>query len=85
MIFFSFALCIIVLAIVLLVYINNAEYDFNGTICSLLMFQFQIINGQGILSKEPIYKPYWYGSNGIAEAITDINTFLLDLKTSLVI
>ena len=82
MVFFAFALCIIVLAIVLLVYINNAEYDFNGTICSLLMFQFQIINGQGILSKEPIYKPYWYGSNGIAEAITDINTFLLDLKTS---
>ena len=40
----GFALSIIVLSIVLIVYIANAEYDFNGTICSLLMFQYQIIS-----------------------------------------
>ena len=82
MVFFGFALCIIVLAIVLIVYITNAEYDFNGTICSLLMFQYQIINGQGLLAKKPMYKPYWYGSNGINESVADINTFLQDLKTT---
>ena len=82
MVFFGFVLSIIVLGIVLLVYIKNAEFDFNGTICSLLMFQYQIINGQGILSKKPIYKPYWYGSNGIRDSVTDINTFLSDLKTT---
>ena len=82
MVFFGFALSIIVLAIVLIIYIANAEYDFNGTICSLLMFQYQIINGQGLLTKKPMYKPYWYGSNGINEAVTNINTFLQELKTT---
>ena len=82
MVFFGFALSIIVLAIVLIVYIANAEYDFNGTICSLLMFQYQIINGQGLLAKKPMYKPYWYGSNGINEAVSNINTFLHELKTT---
>ena len=82
MVFFAFSLSIIVLAIVLLIYITNAEYDFNGTICSLLMFQYQIINGQGFLSKKVLYKPYWYGSNGIGEAVENINNFLLNLKTT---
>ena len=82
MVFFGFALSIIVLAIVLIVYIANAEYDFNGTICSLLMFQYQIINGQGLLAKKPMYKPYWYGSNGINEAVSNINFFLQELKTT---
>ena len=82
MVFFGFALCIIVLGIVLLVYISNAQSDFNGTICSLLMFQYQIIHGQGFLAKEPMYKPYWYGSNGISENIADINVFLSDLETT---
>ena len=82
MVFFGFALSIIVLAIVLIVYIANAEYDFNGTICSLLMFQYQIINGQGLLAKKPMYKPYWYGSNGINEAVSNINSFLQELKTT---
>ena len=80
MVFFGFALCIIVLGIVLLVYIKNAQDDFNGTICSLLMFQYQIIHGQGFLAKEPIYKPYWYGSTGISENIANINTFLTQLQ-----
>ena len=82
MIFFAFSLSIVVLSIVLLVYTTNAQYDFNGTICSLLMFQYQIINGQGFLSKETLYKPYWYGSNGIGEAVENINNFLLNLKTT---
>ena len=82
MVFFGFALSVITLGIVLMVYLANAEGDFNGTICSLLMFQYQIINGQGFLSKETIYKPYWYGSNGIGEAISNINNFLSNLKTT---
>ena len=80
MVFFGFALSIIVLGIVLLVYITNAQYDFNGTICSLLMFQYQIIHGQGFLAKKTMYKPYWYGSNGIGDSVNRINTFLSDLK-----
>ena len=84
MVFFGFALSILVLGIVLVVYITNAQYDFNGTICSLLMFQYQIINGQGFLAKTPMYKPYWYGSNGINESVADINNFLFDLKTTCV-
>ena len=46
------------------------------------MFQYQIINGQGLLAKKPMYKPYWYGSNGINEAVSNINTFLHELKTT---
>ena len=82
MVFFGFALCIITLAIVILVYIKNAEYDFNGTICSLLMFQYQIMNGQGFLCKKPMYKPYWYGSNGINTEIERINSFMEELKST---
>ena len=82
MVFFGFAICIITLSIVLVVYIKNAEYDFNGTICSLLMFQYQIINGQGFLSKKPMYKPFWYGSNGINIAVERINNFMQELKST---
>ena len=80
MVFFGFALCIIVLGIVLIVYISYAEKDFNGTICSLLMLQYDLINGQGFLAKNRIYKPYWYGSTKIGESIDNINTLLDNLK-----
>ena len=82
MVFFGFAISIITIAIVILVYITNAEYDFNGTICSLLMFQYQIINGQGFLSKKPLYKPYWYGSTGINTAVENINSFMQNLQST---
>ena len=80
MIFSGFALCIIVLGIVLLIYISYAEGNFNGSICSLLMLQYEIINGQGFLAKNKIYKPFWYGSTQIGKAIQDINLLLSDLK-----
>ena len=80
MIFFGFALCIIVLGIVSIVYIYYAESDFNGTICSLLMLQYDIVYGQGFLAKKIIYKPYWYGSTEIGEAIEKINNMLINLK-----
>ena len=82
MVFFGFVLCIIVLGIVILVYISYAENDFNGTICSLLMLQYEIINGQGLLAKNQLYKPYWYGSTAIGNATEDINTLLSDIKTT---
>ena len=80
MVFFGFALSIIVLGIVLIVYIFYAEKDFNGTICSLLMLQYDIINGQGFLAKNRLYKPYWYGSTKLGEEIANINTLLTNLK-----
>ena len=80
MVFFGFALCIIVLGIITIVYVHYAEGDFNGTICSLLMFQYEIINGQGFLARNHIYKPYWYGSTEIGKAIENINTMLSNLK-----
>lgn len=81
MIFSGFSLSIIVLGIVLLVYIYYAEGDFNGSICSLLMLQYEIINGQGFLSKNKLSKPFWYGSNEIGNSIQNINTLLEELKT----
>ena len=81
MVFFGFTLCIIVLGIISIVYISNAECDFHGTICSLLMLQYEIINGQGFLSKKRMYKPYWYGSTNVGIAVEKINNMLNDLKT----
>ena len=81
MIFSGFSLCIIVLGIVLLVYISYAEGDFNGSICSLLMLQYEITNGQGFLAKNKLTKPFWYGSNEIGNSIQGINTLLSELKT----
>ena len=82
MVFLGFALSIIVLGIVLLVYISYAEKDFNGTICSLLMMQYEIINGQGFLAKKKIFKPYWYGSKEIGSSIQEINTLLENLENT---
>ena len=82
LVFFGFSLTIIIFGIVLLVYISFAEGDFNGTVCSLLMLQYDIINGQGFLAKKRIYKPYWYGSTFIRTAISNINELLDDLKTT---
>ena len=82
MVFFGFALCIIILGIISIVYIYYAEGDFNGTICSLLMFQYDIINGQGFLSKKELYKPYWYGSTEIGYAINNITKLLSDLQST---
>ena len=82
MIFFGFALCIIILGIISIVYIYYAEGDFNGTICSLLMLQYDIINGQGFLSKKRLYKPYWYGSIQIGEAVNNTNNLLSELQIS---
>ena len=81
MVFSGFCLVIVVLGITILVYISNGETDFNGSICSLLMFQYEIVNGQGLLGKKQIYKPYWYGSNGISNAITEIKTTLEELQS----
>lgn len=80
MFFSGFSIIIIVLGITILVYIYNAEIDFNGSICSLLMLQYEIVNGQGLLAKKEIYKPYWYGSNGITDAIGEIKQTLFTLK-----
>ena len=82
MVFYGFALCIIVLGIVSIVYIYYAEGDFNGTICSLLMLQYDIVNGQGFLSKKRIYKPYWYGSTQIGEAVNKTNNLLSELQST---
>jgi len=54
MIFSGFSLSIIVLGIVLLVYISYAVGDFNGSICSLLMLQYEITSGQGFLAKNKL-------------------------------
>jgi len=82
MIFSGFSLTIIVLGIVLLVYISYAEGDFNGSICSLLMLQYEITNGQGFLAKNKFSKPFWYGSNDIANSISHITDLLGELKNS---
>ena len=82
MVFSGFSLCIIVLGIVLLVYISYAEGDFNGSICSLLMLQYEITNGQGFLAKNKLSKPFWYGSNEIGNSINDIKDLLDDLKST---
>ena len=82
MVFFGFSLTIIIFGIVLLVYISYAEGDFNGTVCSLLMLQYEIINGQGFLAKKRIYKPYWYGSTYIGTAVENINELLQNLQDS---
>ena len=81
MIFSGFSLSIIVLGIVLLVYISYAVGDFNGSICSLLMLQYEITSGQGFLAKNKLSKPFWYGSNSIGNSISDIKNLLKDLKT----
>ena len=80
MVFLGFSFSIIVLGITVMIYINIAEKNFNGSICSLLMFQYEIINGQGFLARKQINKPYWYGSTQIGTNIDKINGLLNSLQ-----
>ena len=66
----------------MMIYINMAEKNFNGSICSLLMFQYEIVNGQGLIAKNQIDKPYWYGSNQIGANIDKINGLITTLQTN---
>jgi len=82
MVFLGFSISLVILGIIIMVYINMAEKNFNGSICSLLMFQYEIVNGQGLLARKHINKPYWYGSTQIAENIEKINELITTLKTN---
>ena len=66
----------------MMIYINMAEKNFNGSICSLLMFQYEIVNGQGLIAKNQINKPYWYGSTQIGANIEKINGLITTLQTN---
>ena len=79
-IFSGFSLIIIVLGSIILFYIYSAEKDFNGSICSLLMFLYEIINGKGLLARNQIYKPYWYGTTEIGNSTEKIGDLLSGLK-----
>jgi len=80
MVFLGFSLAIVILGITIMIYINIAEKNFNGSICSLLMFQYEIVNGQGLLARNQIDKPYWYGSTQIGENIEKINELISTLQ-----
>ena len=82
MVFLGFSFSIIILGITVMIYINIAEKNFNGSICSLFMFQYEIINGQGLLARKHIYKPYWYGSTQIGINIDKINVLLNTLQSN---
>ena len=82
LIFLGFSIALLILGINILVYINMAEKNFNGSICSLLMFQYEIVNGQGLLARNQINKPYWYGSTQIGENIEKINGLITILQTN---
>ena len=66
----------------MMIYINMAEKNFNGSICSLLMFQYEIVNGQGLIAKNQIDKPYWYGSTQIGANIEKINELISTLQAN---
>jgi len=80
MVFLGFSLAIAILGITIMIYINIAEKNFNGSICSLLMFQYEIVNGQGLLARKQIDKPYWYGSTQIGANIEKINELISTLR-----
>ena len=82
MIFLGFSISILIIGIIMMIYINMAEKNFNGSICSLLMFQYEIVNGQGLIAKNQINKPYWYGSTQIGENIVKINDLITTLTTN---
>jgi len=79
-VFLGFSFSIIILGITLMTYINIAEKNFNGSICTLFMFQYEIINGQGFLARKHINKPYWYGSTQIGVNIDRIDDLLSTLQ-----
>ena len=82
MVFLGFSISILIIGIIMMVYIKMAEKNFNGSICSLLMFQYEIVNGQGLIAKNQINKPYWYGSTQIGENIDKINELITTLQTN---
>ena len=82
MVFLGFSTTLVILGVVIMVYINMAEKNFNGSICSLLMFQYEIVNGQGLLGRNQFNKPYWYGSTQIGKNIEEFNGLISTLQTN---
>ena len=82
MVFLSLSICIILLCVISVTYVIYGKNDFNGTICSLLIFQYDIIKGQGFLGKNNFYKPYWYGSEKLGEYIDDVNNMLSNISSN---
>ena len=82
MIFLGFSISIVIIGVIMMIYINMAEKNFNSSICSLLMFQYEIVNGQGLIAKNQIDKPYWYGSTQIGANIDKINGLITTLQTN---
>ena len=71
----------LVLIIVSIVYVTYAKTDLNSTLCAILMFQYDVLYGQGLLGKDKFYKPYFYGTIKLDEIINGINSLLTKIDS----
>ena len=81
-IFFGFCSVILILIIVTIVYLNYAEMDINGAVCSLSMLRYEIVYGQSLLEKKGFKKPFWYGTDSLSENVRNVRNFIYDLQTN---
>lgn len=73
------ALVVTVLFIVAMIFIQKGKTDISSSLCTLLMLQEDILNGQGLIGKKNFIKPYWYGTNKLGEFIEEFSALASDL------
>ena len=79
-IFFGFCSVILLLIIITMVYLNFAESDINGAVCTLSMLRYEIVYGQSLLEKKSFKKPFWYGIDSLSENIENVRELIYTLQ-----
>ena len=59
-----------------------SKKDVYGTICTLSMLGFDIVDGVGLLRKQQFVKPYWYGITDVGLILENSQTAINDLQTA---
>ena len=76
--FHIFSIIILIFGILGIIFINFSKQDLHGMVCSLNLFIYNIIYGQGVLKKSEFKKPIWQSLETLKRIANDGRTLFDD-------
>ena len=76
--FHIFSIIILIFGILGIIFINFSKQDLHGMICSLNLFIYNIIYGQGVLKKSEYKKPMWQSLETLKKIANDGQTLFTE-------
>ena len=64
---------------IVIAFLNSSEKGLHGTLCTLSMLTYDIVQGVGLLKKTEFDKPHWYGLTAIDNLVAATNIMLTSL------